>query len=344
MKRNQTLAFALTIIANFSIAEIPQKIDNMPASLLDNVILHDVQSAQDAAEALKQALQSDSKQSEARSEAIDAAFADLVTSWKAVQTVYVVGELDSDMIDTPRLIDAYHDGKEDLIKQLQRLLKSNDPAKVALFKNTFKSINALAFYLYADSQLSPTERDYALFTVNTLAQRFARIADSYTTHREAFVADSEASLSYVLNALIDSSYKLKEWRVGDPAGLSRKYKDNPDSRRQEYPYSQQSLNAITAILRVHADMIGERDYSNLGSTAIAQGAVTEVKKIRQLIADAQAQAKKLSTANTAKDSTDFSQPRFKTLFATLGALNDAYYQSLVQALPVQAKILDADGD
>lgn len=346
-----TLAMTLTVFASLSFAETEAtkihakntiaNTDKMSVALLEHVILRDVESVQVAVKALRVVLQN--HKNSTRSPEIDAAFTELVWAWKAVQTAYVIGELDTDRIDTPRLIDAYHNGKEDLVKQLKRLLKNDDSAKVALFKNTFKSINALGFYLYADKILSTTEREYALYTLDTLAGHFQQIADSYVTYRDTFIADNEQSMSYVLNALIDSSYKLKEWRIGDPAGLSRKYKGEPDNRRQEYPYSQQSLTAIQAILRVHADMLSKRDYSNLGSTAIAQGAAAEVATIRQLISEAQTQIKQIKQTNTA-EKTDFTTPAMQSLYTTLDNLNDAYYQSLVKALPVQAKILDADGD
>ncbi|MBS9782036.1 MAG: hypothetical protein KGV56_06015, partial [Gammaproteobacteria bacterium] len=144
----------------------------------------------------------------------------------------------------------------------------------------------------------------------------------------------------VLNALIDSSYKLKEWRIGEAAGLTKKYEGKPDNRRQEYPRSGNSLTAAAGIIGVHSDMMGKRDYENLGSTAIKQGAEKEVTAIRELIAKAE---KQLDTLR-AESVTDFTDSRIKDLYETLGKLNDAYYQSLVKALPVQAKILDADGD
>ncbi len=312
---------------------------SLPESLLDNVLSRDVALAVKAAQTLKDSLQN-LADGAARTPQIDSAFSDFVGAWKAVQTAYVAGELDEHLIDTPRLMDAYHDGKEDLAKKLARVVSSGDAPKVALFKNTFKSINALGFYLYNDDKVSANERDYALYTLSTLIKHLGAIAHSYQSQRQAFVANSDQSMSYVLNALIDSSYKLKEWRIGDPAGLSRKYQGKADSRRQEYPLSDNSLLAMDAILATHADMMAERPYVNLGSSAIQQGASKEVAEIRQLIKEARAQVKQLRKTQPA----DFASPAVKPLYETVGKLNDAYYQSLVQALPVQAKIMDADGD
>ncbi len=322
---------------------------NFVQSILHNVIERDTAQVIKASQALKTALQTN--KDPVRSEKVCQAFDELIRSWKMVQTAYVAGELDTDMLDTPRLIDAYHDGKENLQTQLERALKSGDEAKVALFKNTFKSITALEFYLYADKELSKTERDYAIYTLDTLIKHFKDIENTYKKHEKDFTGDSDVAMSHVLNALIDSSYKMKEWRVGDPAGLSRKYKDEPDNKHQEYPYSQESLTALEAILSIHADMMAERPYPNLGNEAIKQGAQEEVELIRQLIAKAQKQVQDLQKgfgvnkqACHKDNAVDFASPDMKPLYQTLGDLNDAYYQSLVKALPVQAKILDADGD
>ncbi|PID64418.1 MAG: hypothetical protein CR963_00695, partial [Gammaproteobacteria bacterium] len=113
-----------------------------------------------------------------------------------------------------------------------------------------------------------------------------------------------------------------------------------DSRRQEYPLSGQSLAAMQAILAVHDDIMGQRDYANLGSAASQAGAKDAVVLIRQLITQGQQQLQALQQEKIY----DFKDKRFQPLFDTLNQLSDAYYQSLVQALPVQAKILDADGD
>ncbi len=310
----------------------------MTQSLLQNVIMPDIDDAQKAIAALKKAITDNGNGQ--RSAGVDKAFADVVYTWKAVQAAYVAGDLDGDMIDTPRLMDTFHEGNEHLDKQIARALKSGDEPRVALFKNTFKSINALAILLYEDKALTDSERQYANYILDALNGHLTDIKTAYEKQTDAFNQSPDESMSYVLNALIDSSYKLKEWRIGEAAGLTKKYKGKPDNRRQEYARSANSLTAAAAIIGVHSDMMDKRDYDNLGSKAIAQGAEKEVTAIRRLIAKAKEQ---LDTLRAEKVS-DFADPRIKTLYETLGQLNDAYYQSLVKALPVQAKILDADGD
>lgn len=329
------LALCLTTTFGISFAK---ENTTMTASLLDNVIVRDVDAAQSAIADLKTAIADNTAAQ--RGVAIDKAFTNVIATWKAVQAAYVVGELDGDMIDTPRLMDTFHEGNEDLNEQIERAVKSGDEPRMALFKNTFKSINALAILLYDDKELTATERQYADYVLTTLNRHLADIKTAYAEQTAAFNKDQDQSMSYVLNALIDSSYKLKEWRIGEAAGLTKKYENKPDNRRQEYAKSGNSLTAAAAIVGVHDDMMGSRDYTNLGSVAIKQGAEKEVAGIRQLIDTAKKQLTELQTEKV----TDFTDPRIKPLYQTLGELNDAYYQSLVKALPVQAKILDADGD
>lgn len=311
--------------------------NNMPADVLENIILSDVQVAETAIVELQQELQ---PQPTTRNHDIDTSFTKLVEAWKAIQATYVLGEFDSAQVDTPRLMDIYHEGNEDLSQQLDRLLKSGDPANEALFKNSFKSINALEYFLFADKALDPAEINYANYTLTTLAKHLKSIQNSYKEQTEAFIKDTEITTSYLLNALIDSSYKLAQWRVGEAAGLAKKYQGKPDNRRQEYPLSQASWSAIKGIIDVHDNMIGQRDYDNLGSHAIKSGAEKEVKLVRELINRAKQQLQHLQAHHVE----NFSDPQVEKLYQTLSSLNDAYYQSLVQALPVQARILDADGD
>lgn len=336
--RKKLFMLALSATLNTAIAAENAPDTQMIQSVIDNVIIQDIDAAKTAIKTLKTAIK-DNTQAQ-RKTAVDKAFADVVATWKAVQATYIIGEVDSEMIDTPRLIDTFHEGNEKLAEQIERAVNSGSEPRVALFKNTFKSINALGMLLYNDKTLSPTERTYADFILNTMTQHLSDIKQAYSAQTTTLTNNQDQSMSYVLNALIDSSYKLKEWRVGEAAGLTKKYEGKPDNRRQEYARSGNSLTAVAAILAAHDDMMGKRDYENLGSTASKQGAENEVTAIRKLISDAKQQVNTLQTERV----TDFTDPRIKPLYETLGQLNDAYYQSLVQALPVQAKILDADGD
>ncbi len=265
---------------------------------------------------------------------IDNTFDHFVYLWKSVQANYIAGELNIDVLDTPQLVDTFHLGKSDLQKQLARIVKSSEEPKYSLFKNSFKSINALEFYLYKDDNISDTEKDYALFTLTALKNHFTDIETAYATKAEKLAKNTDKTMSYFLNSLIESSYKLKEWRVGEPAGTSKKYKGNPDNNRQEYPLSYKSITAIAAILDTHNKLIGEQKYTNLGSQAIAQGAIKEVTQIREILNKAIKQTQALQESKNYNLTTQ----EVKDLYNTINELNKSYYYSLINALPVQAKI------
>ncbi len=228
-----TLLLAITISSAY--ADKTAKTTSMTQSLLDNIIMPDIEAAQTAITTLKKAIADNTDGH--RGQAVDKAFSKVVSTWKAVQAAYIVGELDSAMIDTPRLMDTFHEGNEKLSVQIQRAINSGDEPRIALFKNTFKSINALAILLYQDQDLSATERHYADYVLTTLGKHLNDIKTAYTAQTTAFNNNQDQSMSYVLNALIDSSYKLKEWRIGEAAGLTKKYAGKIDNRRQEYAKS-----------------------------------------------------------------------------------------------------------
>jgi hypothetical protein len=54
----------------------------------------------------------------------------------------------SDYLDTPRYIDVFNNLKEDLNSQMQRVIEWQKMSLKALFKNSFKTINALEYVLY----------------------------------------------------------------------------------------------------------------------------------------------------------------------------------------------------
>ena len=80
-------------------------------------------------------------------------FTNFLKSWKKVEALYFAGDINEDFADTPRYIDVFNNLKEDLNSQLKRAIESKDEPKVALFKNSFKSINALEYILFNDKDI-----------------------------------------------------------------------------------------------------------------------------------------------------------------------------------------------
>jgi hypothetical protein len=105
-----------------------------PKGIYEEVILADAQSARESAKAMVASLEKGSLDKKV--------FEKLALDWKRVQALYIAGELDEAYADTPREIDIYHNAKEDITVQLDRIALGNEDVAKAMFKNSFKTINA----------------------------------------------------------------------------------------------------------------------------------------------------------------------------------------------------------
>lgn len=332
-----TLALAYPAINTVHATQTIQSADEKVSdSVLEHVLIPNVQKSIEKATALSKVI-ADTASTPSN---IKPAFKDFLQSWKAVEASYVLGDLNIDYLDTPRIMDTYHHGNEKLTQQLNRALASKDKPQAALFKNSFKSIGALEYILFGanDGQLSSTQKEYAHYIVNTLKNYLVSIEQGYKKARDRFAEDQDMAVSYLLNALIDSAYKTAEWRIGDPTGLGKKYEGKPQADRQEYPFSHLSLAAISAILQTHAQIIGNQPYHNMVAYVQKFNASDAMKTIQETLTHAQQQAEELRHAR-------IDDPvALKPLYTTLRELNNLYYVSLIDNLPIQARILDSDGD
>ncbi|UTJ07220.1 imelysin family protein [Arcobacter roscoffensis] len=262
-------------------------------------------------------------------------FENLVSEWKKVEALYFAGDIDENYIDTPRYIDVYHNLKEDLSEQMQRAIDSNDEPRIALFKNSFRTINALEYVLFNDEIITKREKLLAVNILDTIISNLEDIKDVYKEYLKTGSKSEKWENSLVINTLISSSYRLREWRVGEPSGYAAKYKNDPKNQRAEYYLSKNSLNAIKAILKAHDEVIGDKSYENFATMAKNAGAK------RAIIEAQEALSKSLKELENYKND-DFSKA--KLLYEATKELHNAYYLSLVEELAVTAKILDADGD
>jgi len=297
---------------------------NVGESLYENVLLKNIVEANQNLHKLEKSLDKH-------------AFADMMMSWKKVQTLYIAADLDEEFIDTARYIDTFHEGKENLYRQLDRILLSKDALEIELFKNSTKSINALEYLMFKSGEKTTRQKEMIVYILKHIAQHLQSIENFYKTSKNLFSQESQKMNAFVMNALIESSFKLKEWRVGDPAGLSRKYKNMPDARRSEYPVSKLSYSAIEAILLTHQAVIGKQEFVNFSNVVRSAGAEKELKSVREHIKNA---LKSLHKA----PAYDFESQEIKELYKELTALHNAYYISLIGVLKITSKILDADGD
>lgn len=265
----------------------------------------------------------------------DENFTKFIKSWKKVEALYFAGDLDENFADTPRYMDVFNNLKEDLNTQMQRVIESKDEPKVALFKNSFKTVNALEYVLYNDKEITPREKAIAIEILNSFISNLEGIKKVYETFLTSKPKDEKMEKGLILNTLIASSYKLKEWRIGNASGNSSKFKNDAKNERAEYFLSKNSFAAIDAILEAHKEVLLKSKNYDFATYALEKGAAIELLGIVDNINLMQEKLRKLP-----KD--DFTKAN--NLFNSAKDIHNAYYVTLVEKLSISAKILDADGD
>lgn len=298
-------------------------------SIYENIILKNSVNSVKAIEIL----QKDIKQNKFENKSKD--FTNLVKSWKSVEAFYILGDLDDSYLDTPRYIDTFHHGNEDIKAQLDLIIQSKEDLSISLYKNSHKTINALEYILFEKDLKNPRIKEIALIIIQRIKENLEDIYEGYKEAQEKFVKDELASNAMMLNSLIENSYKLKEWRVGDPSGLSRKYKGDPSNDRGEYFLSQNSIAAITSILDTHLQVLDTQNYANFGTMIKSYKVSDELNDAIKYLKDALKYSQKIKND-------DFHDA--KKLYKSLKKLHATYYISLIGKLQITAKILDADGD
>lgn len=265
----------------------------------------------------------------------DENFTKFIKSWKKVEALYFAGDLDENFADTPRYMDVFNNLKEDLNTQMQRVIESKDEPKVALFKNSFKTVNALEYVLYNDKEITPREKAIAIEILNSFISNLEGIKKVYETFLTSKPKDENMERGLILNTLIASSYKLKEWRIGNASGNSSKFKNDAKNERAEYFLSKNSFAAISAILDAYKEVLLKSKNYDFATFALEKGAAIDLLGIVDNINSMQEELNKLP-----KD--DFTKGN--NLFNSAKDIHNAYYVTLVEKLSISAKILDADGD
>ncbi len=243
-------------------------------------------------------------------------FKNLVLSWKKVEAFYFAGDIDENYLDTPRYIDVFHNLKENLNEQMQRVIDSKDEAQIALFKHSFKTVNALEYVLFNDKTITKREKELANVIVNTIISNLKDINDVYEEYLTRDKKDEQWENGLIMNALISSTYKLKEWRIIVP------------KKEQEYILSNNTLPSIQAILEANEEIVADKSYYNFASMAKSSGALKETQEAQDLLKIA---------IKTSKNNT-------KDLYKAVNNLHVSYFLSLIEQLSITAKILDSDGD
>ena len=261
-------------------------------------------------------------------------FTNFLKSWKKVEALYFAGDIDENYADIPRYIDVYNNLKEDLNAQMKKAIESKDEPKVALFKNSFKTINALEYVLFKDADISKRQKDLSVVIFDSIIANLQNINKVYKNYLVA-PKDEKWENALVINTLISSSYRLKEWRIGNASGNSSKFKNDPKNERAEYFLSQNSFAAIDAILEAHRQIVEKHSYYDFAAFALDKGAAIQLLEVIDKLKQMQEELKTLP-----KD--DFTKAN--NLFTLAKELHNAYYVSLIAQLSITGKILDADGD
>ncbi|MDC9715075.1 MAG: imelysin family protein [Gammaproteobacteria bacterium] len=306
-------------------------VDAVDKAFFEQVIVHNVERSIVSAKQISTSIK------QGKSKKSQALFTQLVRNWKKVETTYMLGDLNEDFLDTPRYIDIFHGNNEDIKAQLDLIIGTNDDLSYALYKHSHKTINALEYLLFTQDLSNARVNAMALIMAKSIEHYLQEIKSAYQTHQAKFVQDEQFASAILLNTLVNSAYALKEWRIGDVAGLSKKYKGHADARRAEYAISQNSTVAILSILQAHKQVIDASSHKDFGDVARKFGAIKEINKTIDLLNQAIAQVEKMQEQ-------DLPNPKGKLLYQSTNQLMQSYYLSLMSKLGFVSKVLDADGD
>ncbi|WP_428737083.1 imelysin family protein [Sulfurimonas sp.] len=294
------------------------------------------------------ALTDDANSSLDNFEALQTKTQELILAYKRVEALYVAEKLQSSMTDIPAYVETFSAGdidrKEPILNELANILDSNNTTAIedALYKNAYKSLTGLIYTLYGDQESSTeifakmdTRRMEAMkIMIENIATQLLIIQDFYENNT-TFLEDDDNAITILLNRLAISSNRLKEWRLGDPGGLTQKYKNDPDSTRFEYYASLSSLEAIKAIIQTHQDVLnnGLYEIATLGSATSEADAIQE--QIEYLLTLCESFSQPIES--------DLDDEKIAQLYNGAYVLQNDY-TALINALNFKQDIIEADGD
>lgn len=326
------------------------------ASLQKNVFIHDSEILLSSVTSLKtQAEGFDNNLTKEDVSKMQNSFKSIMQAWKSVESAYVAADYEDSMIDIPQFIDYFHTGKKlDIPADIDTALASNSNMEDALYKYSSKSINALEYLLFGHTQslaeltslMNKDNRrrvDALVVVSKNLDSLSSTISDFYNNDKK-FTANAQDASNAIVNVLIDSSFKLKEWRIGEPTGIALKFKDSPDPQRLEYAKSILSTEGIRAILETHQKIMGKQSYANFATFASDNGASSVVTDIQSRLDHALNIINSFSSPMEDLISTGGYDPKLDALYADIKSLQELYFTSLIQALDLTAEIIEADGD
>jgi len=319
----------VTLLSIFAFADDTKDNKDVLTNLYEKVVLTNVNKTIEDLDKLKQSVKTKDSIKTKKD------FTSVVKSWKSVEAFYILGDLNEDYIDIPRYFDIFHNNSEDIKKQLDRAIKSDDKPSIALFKNSFKSINALEYILYSKDIKNSRVNLIALTIINRLEDLIKQINNEYKVQEDNFLSDLKRANSITINTIIQNSYKLKEWRLGDVIGETKKYEGKPLNSRAEYYLSKNSANAIKSILLTFQNIFDNKDYKDYGDYLLEITDGTQINDLRESIKNS------LKLIEDVKND-DFSNS--KELYEQISNIHLVLFLEIVEELSINAKIIEADGD
>jgi len=268
-------------------------------------------------------------------------FRELIILYKRVETVYVAGYNDDSMRDIAEFyLEHYVKGSksQDIANDLDSVFSGTK----GLVANSLKGITALEYTLFGNRQsstelltkMNQNRLDAALLMINKISAHLDEVKDYYS-NISTFNTSGEDSVNALLNVLVQQAFNLREWRIGEAAGLTLKYKDNPDPKRLEYYYSSYSLESLKEILQTHKRVIqsGLSDIASEGSASSELKAISDAVDESLLICE--------SYAGLIDD--ELTSEKTRNLFESVRTIQNNY-TALITGLNFKQDILEADGD
>jgi len=280
-------------------------------------------------------------------------FLTLIQEWQSVEATYIVGDYDTAMQDMPLLIDSFNQGKTDITELIDRALTNSGSVQGNFYRNDMKGVPALQYLLFGE-QNSTTEMlslmqennktriDAMELVIDNLNAKATKIAEFYQNDT-LFVADPQKASDVLISVMATDALKLKDWRIGEPAGLTVKYRDNPDPTRLQYYRSGYSAKAIKAILQAHMEVMSTQSYDNFGSFAKENGASSAIAQVETLLNEAMKLANELDPLEEKIRATQIDS-KVTDLYIKIQTLNNTYQTAVVEALNLTTGIISVDGD
>lgn len=322
----------------------PLRADASLESLYESIYKNDANESYTAVQELVNSLQDLSQtQSQTNLQTAQVKFKAFILTQKKVEAAFLADAFSDDFLDTLGYMEYFHSGKNtDMVNELDTIFKLNTALSEALYKNSNKSITSLEYALFGEDEnissimgkMDARRSEAALIMGEKIATYSLLIRDFYVNN-ESFLEDVKLSTSELINRLIDSTYKLKEWRIGEAAGLVKKYEGVVDKTKLEYYKSASSLDAIISILQTHQRIM----QNGLGTIASNAGAQTQADAIAQTLQNT------ISTCQGFDASLEdsLSEERVKNLYNEINVLQQEY-TALIASMNFTQKIIEADGD